>query len=523
MMKFAIWFLSFASGFLGLSQEIGWSRLLSYAMHTLPHAFGLLLGAYLLGLSSGVYKGKEICARKDEPWGELTSVFIWAGASDLALPILWAAIAGFQSVSQLLIVAVGVVLVFLSGSLRGAAFPIIHQLGAATSRDRLGRELSYTYAINVLGATFGPLIANFVITDRYGTMGIFAFNAFAGLAIGYSLYSGRFRNSLQLTNILVAIVLCLLAGVLGLSVSNLLFSSSLQNFAEKGESARVAFWAETRHGIVHTLAMTGRSDDAVFGANLYDGRINIDLNEDTNGIKRAFAALSFHQNPRRLLVIGVGSGSWLRVFSLDSRIETVDVVEINPSYMDLIKTSPLISPVLLNPRIQFHIADGRRWLLTHPDARYDMIVTNTVYHWRALATNLLSIEFLGELRKHLNDRHSIVFGHTTESPEVVTTFSKAFAYTYCYENFVVASDSDVSDLFVKNSKSIWALKVDGVPLLDASDGRTKSSVEKMFNTPLVKAEDCEKKLATREPHIITDDNMITEFRYGRLRIGDWVR
>ena len=38
--------------------------------------------------------------------------------------------------------------------------------------------------------------------------------------------------------------------------------------------------------------------------------------------------------------------------------------------------------------------DGRRWLVSHPDARYDVIVNNTSFYWRDHSSVLFSADFL---------------------------------------------------------------------------------------------------------------------------------
>jgi predicted membrane-bound spermidine synthase len=83
-------------------------------------------------------------------------------------------------------------------------------------------------------------------------------------------------------------------------------------------------------------------------------------------------------------------------------VESIDVVEINPAYLDLTRSYPELAPLLDDPRIHIHIDDGRRWLKRNPHTRYDLIVQNITYHWRANAGNLLSREYLSEVRTHLN-------------------------------------------------------------------------------------------------------------------------
>ena len=44
--------------------------------------------------------------------------------------------------------------------------------------------------------------------------------------------------------------------------------------------------------------------------------------------------------------------------------------------------------------------DAHRWLAHHSLRTFDVIVTNTTFHWRANTTNLLSLEFLQAIRRH---------------------------------------------------------------------------------------------------------------------------
>ena len=62
MKKIAI-FTSFIIGFLSLGQEVLWIRVLSFAGHSVPHAFAYTLFLYLLGIAIGAFFGKKICQK----------------------------------------------------------------------------------------------------------------------------------------------------------------------------------------------------------------------------------------------------------------------------------------------------------------------------------------------------------------------------------------------------------------------------------------------------------------------------
>jgi len=91
-------------------------------------------------------------------------------------------------------------------------------------------------------------------------------------------------------------------------------------------------------------------------------------------------------------MIGLSSGSWAQILVHHPEVESLDIVEINPGYLKLIPQYPVVSSLLDNPKARIHIDDGRRWLFSHPDRRYDLIVQNTSFYWRDHSAELLSAD-----------------------------------------------------------------------------------------------------------------------------------
>jgi spermidine synthase len=96
------------------------------------------------------------------------------------------------------------------------------------------------------------------------------------------------------------------------------------------------------------------------------------------------------------------------------------IIEINPSYLELIKQYPTISSILDNQKVEIVIDDGRRWLNSNQEKKFDMIVMNTTLYWRSLVSNMLSVEFLQKIRAHLKPG-GIHFYNTTSSLEAQKT------------------------------------------------------------------------------------------------------
>ena len=127
---------------------------------------------------------------------------------------------------------------------------------------------------------------------------------------------------------------------------------------------------------------------------MYDGRFNTALKDDRNGIIRPYALSLFHGAPRDVLMIGLSSGSWAQVIASNPAVNSLTIVEINPGYRCLDCTAAGGRIGVAQPEGHHH---HRRWqtlVKSSSRQRFDAIVSNTTWNFRANVTNLLSIEFL---------------------------------------------------------------------------------------------------------------------------------
>ena len=268
---------------------------------------------------------------------------------------------------------------------------------------------------------------------------------------------------------------------------------------------------ENRSGII-----TVDQDGTVFGNGMYDGRFNTDLKHDTNGVIRPYALSLFHSAPRDVLMIGLSSGSWAQIIANNPAVESLTVIEINPGYLDLIGQEPEVASVLRNPKVTIVTDDGRRWLRRHPERRFDAIVSNTTWHFRANITNLLSAEFLSLVQEHLNPR-GVLFYNTTNSDRVQRTGCLAFAYGARFTNHMVVSDTPIDWDFERWRRSLELYRIDGRVQFDPAreeDRAVLDGLMAMSSNPDRPIEHCPDLLArTAGKSPVTDDNMGTEWRY----------
>ncbi len=276
-------------------------------------------------------------------------------------------------------------------------------------------------------------------------------------------------------------------------------------------STRFAQVVENRSGVI---AVTPGGD--VYGGGAYDGGFNVSLDHDINRIFRAYAISAMLPAPRRVLMIGLGSGSWAQVVANLPGVESLTAVEINPGYAELIATHPEVKSLLRNPHVELVIDDGRRWLQRHPQETFDVIVMNTTWNWRAHATNLLSVEFMNMAKRHLRPGGLLYF-NSTGSPAAQHTAASVFSYALRVFNFVAVSDAPI--VFDKEgwSDALQAMEIDGRPVIDRSDpamlARVLSLADTLARPPTDAGLESRESLVRRTAAapLVTDDNMVTEW------------
>jgi spermidine synthase len=236
-------------------------------------------------------------------------------------------------------------------------------------------------------------------------------------------------------------------------------------------------------------------------------------------IVRPYALSAFQSSPRRVLMIGLGSGSWAQVVANNPQVEQLMVVEINPAYLKLLPEQPTVASLLRNPKVQIVIDDGRRWLAWNPQASYDAIVMNTTFHWRNQTSDLLSVDFLRIARKHLNPG-GVLFYNTTGSEDAIATALVVYPYVLRFLNCIAVSDSPIVFDRARWKAVLLSYVIDGKHVVDASDPEQRRKLDEIVGLPedptgrtsISWENDDQLRHRIQNRVIITDDNMGSEWR-----------
>jgi predicted membrane-bound spermidine synthase len=501
-------FIAGVSGFLALAHEILWVRVYAFATAGAADAFGLLLAAYLAGLGIGSWLAARWCRGADAPQRRPLQMAGIAIAGSSLAAFLAAPLAAWL-VSSLEVKPGAILPVFgLASAGLGVVLPLLcHQ--AIPPDERSGSRLSWVYAGNILGSTLGSLATGLWLLDALTLRELNATLAVVGLVLGACILAAQFRT--------VRGVLCLgaaLAAAVGIVAvtAKPLYRRLYERLLYQGEFAAAKPFAETIEGRSGVVNVTW--DGVVYGGGSYDGMFNLSPlpEEDDNRVLRAYLVAAFHPAPREVLMIGLGSGSWLQVLANYPLVERVTVVEINPGFVEAVRREPRVAGALLNPKVEIVIDDGRRFLRRTP-RQFDLIVQNTIVYWRAHATSLLSREYLELSRRHLKPG-GVLYFNTTMSTAAQKTGATVFPHAVRFQNMLIASDQPVTIDRARFQAALDAWRIGGEPVLPP--GRAAAALDLLKEQdwrggPTWEDRESILRRTVSDP-VITDDNMATEWR-----------
>jgi spermidine synthase len=503
--------LAAAGGFVALSYEIFFFRVVSYATGSSATSFAVTLAAFLIGLASGARQAGRNCTAlpRDIAMRKAVAALMWASLVGVAFLPLLDHLAGLGSAIN----GVAFILVYLIARFWGSLLPHLAEFGIPAV-GQVGMRTALLYLANILGSATGSIITGFVLADQLGLVALGVALVVAGLACS-ALLAGMLQ--LPPTEKMLRIGAATALAAVAVVVIPRASTNVLASLQWKGAPNAQAFTdvVENRSGIITVTA-----DGTVFGNGMYDGRFNTDLKHDSNGIVRPYALSLFHPAPRQVLMIGLSSGSWAQVIASNPDVASLTVIEINPGYLSLIAKEAEVASLLTNPKVAIITDDGRRWLRANPGRRFDAIVSNTTWYFRANVTNLFSAEFLDLIKGHLNPG-GIFFYNTTDSGRVQRTGCLAFADGARFLNHLVVSDAPIRWDFARWRRTLEGYQIDDRPVFDRSRSKDRAELDTLQSwersgggdetSPI---EACSRILArTSGSDVVTDDNMGSEWRY----------
>jgi spermidine synthase len=147
------------------------------------------------------------------------------------------------------------------------------------------------------------------------------------------------------------------------------------------------------------------------------------------------------KEPKTALVIGCGAGVTAGAVSIEPRLESMTIAEIEPLVPRVVSTyfSEHNFNVIANPKVRIQIDDARHYLMT-TDEKFDAITSDPLDPWVKGAAMLYTKEFFEEVKEHLNPGGVVTLFvqlYESNTPAVkseIATFLDAFPHGVVWGN-----------------------------------------------------------------------------------------
>ena len=410
-------------GFAFFLMELVWYRMLAPLLGGSTYSFGLILAVALAGIGAGsaaywlsggnreaTLSGfaatcavEALCLIVPYALGDRIAVL-----AILLRPIGAFGFAGY--VAQWTLVTA--LVVFPAAFVAGFQFPLLIAL-LGRGREHVGRDVGLAYAWNTAGGIAGSLAGGFGLLPLLSATGTWVFvtlllcglASFALLLPSARAGRGALRLGIPIGAAAASLLLLRAPGPtpawrhspIGAGRVNLGKPSPNTLRDWLGRSRRVLAWE--KDGVESSVGVIKGSEGYAFAiSGKIDGSSRGDAATQVMG---GLVGAALHANPRRGLVIGLGTGSTAGWLAAVPSVERVDAVELEPAILRVADDcSPVNRDVLRNPKVRVSIGDAREWLLTSRDT-YDIIFSEPSNPYRAGISSLFTRDFYRAARARL--------------------------------------------------------------------------------------------------------------------------
>ncbi len=466
--RLATWLIALTA-FASLLYEIAWTRVLILVVGGSTYAFTTILACFLLGIGLGsliaIGHGKpprELLVRAALVQGAVAVLASLLFPFFRALPVyVVATLQGsfFTPVELLLLHGLAVAVVVIPPALgMGLSFPLLAEL-ASERGGATGREVGHAYFANTLGSIAGAVITGFLLIHLIGSehtlvIGV-VINVAAAVALAWWLYRDEPGGAAPRALERIPVALGLLALVIALgtpSWSNRLLDRGAAIYGrvrldrealgrylrgygaeqlsfEEGWNAAVSVW---RDGNQEWLKINGKVD----ASSVADMDTQVML-----GLLPAFA----QPRPRRVFVVGFGSGATTRAIADVPGVSHIDVAEIERAVLRASRHFRDVNrDVLADPRVRV-IEDDARSALMLSDSAYDLVLSEPSNPWIAGIAALYTRDYFRVVARHLAPGG--VFGQWLQmyrvTPDFVAVVAANLRAVFPYVQIWFANSSDL--------------------------------------------------------------------------------
>ncbi|MFT3842497.1 MAG: fused MFS/spermidine synthase [Myxococcaceae bacterium] len=404
--------------------ELVWYRTLAPILGGSTYTFGLVLLMALLGIGLGgaayavfgVERRATLAGLAFTCGLEALSIALplWAG-DDVAVaaatlrPLSWFGFSGLVTSWAL----ISLFVVVPGALVAGYQFPLLIAL-LGKGGDQVGRQVGLAYAWNTFGSIVGSLAGGFLLIPALGSTGTWRLAAAMLALLGFASIAAfalrdklSVRSAVPLAASALAILCCFSTGPtkfsrhtpIGAGRADLTGAANFNFLIDwMRDAQRTIYWE--RDGVESTVGLKGSDGTAFLVNGKSDGNAFRDVGTQ---VMSGLLGSLLHPNPKRAMVIGLGTGSTAGWLGAVPSIERVDVAEIEPRILDVAKEcAPVNQRVMENPKVHVFLGDAREFLLTSRD-QYDIIFSEPSNPYRSGISSLYTHEQYEATRTRLGE------------------------------------------------------------------------------------------------------------------------
>jgi spermidine synthase len=459
------------SGFVALSYEVIWSRVLALIIGSSVYAFSIMLTTFLVGLAFGATVGSRIADRIRRPVRMFALIEVAVGVSSLFgaylfndLPYYFVQLYrwvdstafGLLLFSRFLIAfLVMIVPTFLLGSL----FPLVVRIiSGRRVGGRTGRTVGDAYAANTVGAIIGSFASGFIFVPWLGLLGSLRLCVALNFVVAGAAFTASSRFHAEKrdrpTRINLSAAIGLATSVALIFIVSLgeppwdpeVMSSAVYRYApsladksrqelfdylKQGQGDTIYY----KEGITATVAVQRQGGGRVLKVN---GKPEASTAGDMpTQILIGALPLLVREHTDDVLLIGLGSGVTLGSVE-QFPVKRVTCVELEPAVIEASRNfEDVNNRPLEDPRLRMISNDGRNFIYT-TDEKFDVIVSEPSNPWVTGVANLFTLEYFKRGAERLKDDG--LFSQWLQiyemSPEdvrtLIATFRAAFPQVYLF-------------------------------------------------------------------------------------------
>lgn len=477
--SFRVWaVLYMLCGFVSLSLEVLWFRVLGVVLKSNSFTFGILLALYLSGVGGGALLAKRWSRRVTTAGPAFlllqSGIGLYAGLSLAlfanavhtdALSFLWRYLGDYEALDLgaalhgIGLLAVGAaaqpardaawlflavylgVPFFLIGIptlFMGACFTLL-QRATQTDPSLVGRRLGWLQTSNIVGSTLGTVVTGLALLQARGSPGTLKLMVALSGVFLVLWVRARSGGDLRKLGPGAAAAVSVVAVVVALSPGAATLWPSLH-----GASADRVIVGEDASGL-SVLKDHPRPEIAtsVFVNGLGQSQVPYGGGHTRLGM----LPVLLHPHPRSLAIIGLGSGD--TVFAAGGRQETerIDCIEIIRPQLETLRSLdrrriyPGLTALLEDPRVHYSFTDGRAFV-ARMSRSYDVIEADALRPTSAYAGNLYSREYFDLIRSRLAPGGlGVTWGPT---PRICDTFLSVFPNVLRFGDILIGSEGPIA-------------------------------------------------------------------------------